>query len=188
VFNVLLQVLDDGRLTDSHGRTVNFKNTILIMTSNVGSQLILDRLSTEGYGEDEFARVREEVLGLLRQQFRPEFLNRIDETVVFRPLTREDLRQIVRLQVRRLQARLEEQRITILLTPEAEDWLAEVGFDPVWGARPLKRAIQRHLETPLARKIVAGEVHEGDAVTVDRGDGELVFTVSRPVTEEAGAA
>ncbi len=90
--------------------------------------------------------------------------------------------------MRRLQARLEEQRITILLTPEAEDWLAEVGFDPVWGARPLKRAIQRHLETPLARKIVAGEVHEGDAVTVDRGDGELVFTVSRPVTEEAGAA
>ncbi len=188
VFNVLLQVLDDGRLTDSHGRTVNFKNTILIMTSNVGSQLILERLSSEGYGEDEFARVRDEVLGLLRQQFRPEFLNRIDETVVFRPLTREDLRQIVRLQVRRLQDRLEEQRITILLTPEAEDWLAEVGYDPVWGARPLKRAIQRHLETPLARKIVAGEVREGDAVTVDRGDGELTFAVSRPVAEEAGAA
>ncbi|RMG45407.1 MAG: ATP-dependent chaperone ClpB [Acidobacteria bacterium] len=182
VFNVLLQVLDDGRLTDSHGRTVNFKNTILIMTSNIGSDVILERLSASGADASVFEEVRGAVQELLRRRFRPEFLNRIDETIVFRPLSRDDLRRIVQLQVDRLRERLSDRRLELLLTPEAEDFLAEVGFDPVWGARPLKRAIQRHLETPLARKIVAGEIEDGDAVTVDRTDGGLTFTVSRPVT------
>jgi len=183
VFNVLLQVLDDGRMTDGHGRTVNFKNTLIIMTSNVGSDLILEQLT--GHVEDEraYERVRDSVLELLRRQFRPEFLNRVDEQIVFRPLGREELREIVRLQIDRLRERFDEQRIELLLTAEAEDLLADVGYDPVWGARPLKRAIQRELETPLARRLIAGEIGDGDAVTVDRGDDGLAFTVSRPAGE-----
>ncbi|MBP7147090.1 MAG: ATP-dependent chaperone ClpB [Acidobacteria bacterium] len=181
VFNALLQVLDEGRLTDGHGRTVNFRNTILVMTSNIGSQEILQELSDGREGESAYPDVRRRVLGMLRQAFRPEFLNRIDETVVFRPLGPDDLRAIVRLQVERLRDRLTAQRIGLEITPEAEAHLASAGYDPQWGARPLKRTIQRELETPLSRRLMGGEVHEGDIVTVDVEGDHLAFVTSRPV-------
>jgi ATP-dependent Clp protease ATP-binding subunit ClpB len=185
VFNVLLQVLDDGRLTDGQGRTVSFKNVILIMTSNVGSDLILEELSAPA-AEWNLERVRGQVMAQLRQRFRPEFLNRIDEIVLFAPLTREDLVQIVRLQVDRVRRRLAEQRIAIELTPEAEQFLVGEGYDQAWGARPLKRAIQRLVETPLSREVLAGRVGEGDTVRVGLMDGQLVFE-SVPAAPAAGA-
>jgi ATP-dependent Clp protease ATP-binding subunit ClpB len=151
VFDVLLQILDDGRLTDGQGRTVDFRNTVVIMTSNLRS-------------EDE-----------LRATFRPEFLNRIDEVVVFSPLTREQLAEIVELQLRRLEARLAERGITIELTDAAKEILAEAGWDPAYGARPLKRALQRLVENPLALRLLEGEFADGDSVLVDVRDGELVF-------------
>ena len=180
VFNVLLQVLDDGRLTDGHGRTVSFKNVILIMTSNVGSDLILEELS--GSAADwSLDHVREQVMAQLRLRFRPEFLNRIDEIVLFAPLTRDDLVQIVRLQMDRVRRRLAEQRISIELTPQAEQFLVGEGYDRAWGARPLKRAIQRLVETPLSREVLAGRVGEGDTVRVGLKDGQLAFeTVAAP--------
>ena len=171
VFNILLQILDDGRLTDSHGRTVDFRNTVIILTSNLGSPLIL-----EGIQQGKpYERIREEVFAILQRHFRPEFLNRLDEIVVFRPLTREQLREIVEIQLQSLRARLAEKRITLTLTEAAKDYLAERGYDPVFGARPLKRVIARELETPLAVKILAGEIKEGDAVVVDVGPTGLVF-------------
>lgn len=171
VFNILLQILDDGRLTDSHGRTVDFRNTVIILTSNLGSPLILEGIQ-KGL---PYERIREEVFAVLQKHFRPEFLNRLDEIVVFRPLTREQLREIVEIQLQSLRARLAEKRITLILTETAKDYLAERGYDPVFGARPLKRVISRELETPLAVKILAGEVKEGDAVVVDAGPTGLVF-------------
>ncbi|UZX15471.1 ATP-dependent chaperone ClpB [Thermus sp. PS18] len=171
VFNILLQILDDGRLTDSHGRTVDFRNTVIILTSNLGSPLILEGIQ-KGL---PYERIREEVFAALQKHFRPEFLNRLDEIVVFRPLTREQLREIVEIQLQSLRARLAEKRITLTLTEAAKDYLAERGYDPVFGARPLKRVIARELETPLAVKILAGEVKEGDAVVVDAGPTGLVF-------------
>ena len=180
VFNVLLQVLDDGRLTDGQGRTVSFRNVILIMTSNVGSDLILEELSAPAAGWN-LERVRGQVMAQLRQRFRPEFLNRIDEIVIFAPLTRDDLVQIVRLQVDRVRRRLAEQRIAIELTPEAEQFLVGEGYDQAWGARPLKRAIQRLVETPLSREVLAGRVGEGDTVRIGLVDGQLTFqTVAAP--------
>jgi len=165
VFNVLLQLLDDGRLTDGHGRTVNFVNTVVLMTSNIGSTEIL------GYGRQDsdgsYARMKAEVLGLLRDHFRPEFLNRLDEIVVFHGLTPEQLRQIVDRQLVRLQRRLLSRRIALRLSDRARDHLAEAGYDPVYGARPLKRVIQRELETELARLLVAGEIADGMDVSVD---------------------
>ncbi len=182
VFNTLLQLLDDGRLTDSQGRTVNFKNTLVIMTSNIGSPLILQQLHEQG-DEGSFERIREQVLGLLRQQFRPEFLNRIDETILFRPLGRDDLRQIVTLQIERLRQRLAAQRVELMLSTDAVDLLAEVGYDPQWGARPLKRAIQQYLETRIAKQILEGRIQEGAKVTVDRSSvGDLRFTVVNETT------
>ncbi len=170
VFNVLLQLLDDGRLTDSHGRTVDFKNTVVLMTSNVGSQLILDSRGSE------HEQMREEVLGALRQSFRPEFLNRVDEIVVFHALTREELKQIVEIQLGRLRSRLEERKIELALTDKALEHFATTGYDPVYGARPLKRLLQRELETVLGRRILAGEVRENSRVTVDIDEnGELTF-------------
>uniref|UniRef100_UPI00026E0F4C Chaperone protein ClpB n=1 Tax=Thermus thermophilus (strain ATCC 27634 / DSM 579 / HB8) TaxID=300852 RepID=UPI00026E0F4C len=173
VFNILLQMLDDGRLTDSHGRTVDFRNTVIIMTSNLGSPLILEGLQ-KGW---PYERIRDEVFKVLQQHFRPEFLNRLDEIVVFRPLTKEQIRQIVEIQMSYLRARLAEKRISLELTEAAKDFLAERGYDPVFGARPLRRVIQRELETPLAQKILAGEVKEGDRVQVDVGPAGLVFAV-----------
>jgi ATP-dependent Clp protease ATP-binding subunit ClpB len=164
VFNVLLQVLDDGRLTDGQGRTVNFKNTVIIMTSNIGSQLILEMRDAD---ERSYQRMREQVLEALRRQFRPEFLNRVDEIVVFRALTEAELAKIVEIQLDGLRRRLAERRITLEVSEGARVHLARVGYDPVFGARPLKRAIQREVETPIARLIVAGKLRDGSTVRVD---------------------
>jgi ATP-dependent Clp protease ATP-binding subunit ClpB len=164
VFNVLLQVLDDGRLTDGQGRTVNFKNTVIIMTSNIGSQLILEM---RGSDDRSYERMREQVLEALRRQFRPEFLNRVDEVVVFRALTEAELAKIVEIQLDGLRRRLAERRITLEVSEAARIHMAHVGYDPVFGARPLKRVIQREVETPIARLIVAGKLLEGTTVRVD---------------------
>ena len=164
VFNVLLQVLDDGRLTDGQGRTVSFKNTVIIMTSNIGSQLILEM---RGADEASYRQMREQVLRALQSQFRPEFLNRVDEVVVFRALTEAELARIVEIQLEGLRRRLAERRIELVVAEAARIWLARIGYDPVYGARPLKRAIQREVETPVARLIVAGTVRDGDTVRVD---------------------
>jgi ATP-dependent Clp protease ATP-binding subunit ClpB len=176
VFNVLLQILDDGRLTDGHGRTVDFKNTVVIMTSNVGSHLILNYRG----GDDlvAYERMKAEVLEALRQQFRPEFLNRVDEIVVFHSLSREHLKQIVDIQVERLRKRLAERHIALALTERAREYLAVTGYDPSYGARPLKRLVQREIETTLGRKLLAGEVTEHARVVVDYNGRELTFTAS----------
>jgi ATP-dependent Clp protease ATP-binding subunit ClpB len=170
VFNILLQVLDDGRLTDGHGRTVSFRNTVIIMTSNIGSQLILEM---RGSDERTYQGMREQVLEALRRQFRPEFLNRVDEIVVFRALTEAELARIVDLQLEGLRARLAERRITVEVTEAAKSHLARAGYDPVFGARPLKRGIQREVETPIARLIVAGKLRDGGAVRIDLADDAL---------------
>ena len=169
VFNVLLQLLDDGRLTDGHGRTVDFKNTVVIMTSNIGSQWIRDLA-----GDDQ--AIREKVMEALRLHFRPEFLNRIDEIVIFHNLTREHLVQIVDIQIERLRKLLAERKINIELTQAAKEKLADEGYDPVYGARPLKRVIQREVQDPLAMAILRGEFREGDTVIVDVVDGRLTFS------------
>jgi ATP-dependent Clp protease ATP-binding subunit ClpB len=170
VFNVLLQVLDDGRLTDGQGRTVNFKNTVIIMTSNIGSQLILEFRGTD---ERSYQRMREQVLEALRRQFRPEFLNRVDEVVVFRALTEAELGKIVGIQLEGLRRRLGDRRITLEVSESACAHLARVGYDPVFGARPLKRVIQRDVETPVARLIVAGKLKDGGTVRVE-GQGDAL--------------
>ncbi len=164
VFNVLLQVLDDGRLTDGQGRTVDFRNVVMIMTSNVGSDAILSA--------SDPAEVRTHVEAALRATFRPEFLNRIDETVIFHRLGREELREIVDLQLARVVERLAARRIALEVTDAARDAIAEVGYDPAFGARPLKRAIQRMVENPLALRLLEGGAKDGDAVVVDAGAGE----------------
>ncbi|PSF33093.1 ATP-dependent chaperone ClpB [Aphanothece hegewaldii CCALA 016] len=168
VFNVMLQILDDGRLTDSQGHVVDFKNTIIIMTSNVGSQYILDVAN-----DDEEMRSR--VMDAMRNSFRPEFLNRIDEIIIFHSLQKSQLREIVRLQVKRLEERLEEQKITLKVSDAALDFLVEVGYDPVYGGRPLKRAVQRYLETAIAKMILKGDFRQGDTVFVDIEDERLTF-------------
>ena len=172
VFNVLLQVLDDGRLTDSQGRTVDFKNTVLIMTSNLGSQ---DILNSQERGV-EYEEMRAMVMQEIQQHFRPEFLNRVDEVVVFHPLTREELGHIVEIQVNRLRGRLAERRITLTLSPAVITELAERGYDPIYGARPLKRLIQQIIETPLSRLLIKGEVVDGQEVIGEMVDGKIIFT------------
>jgi ATP-dependent Clp protease ATP-binding subunit ClpB len=169
VFNVLLQVLDDGRLTDSQGRTVDFKNTVLIMTSNIGSHEILES-QQRGQSYEDLKRV---VTAELRRHFRPEFLNRVDETVVFHALTVENLVKIVDIQLDRLRNRLAERRMTLNLTPAALEDLGRRGYDPVYGARPLKRLIQQDIETPIARLLVKGELRDGDTATVEVEDGRI---------------
>jgi ATP-dependent Clp protease ATP-binding subunit ClpB len=171
VFNVLLQVLDDGRLTDSQGRTVDFKNTVLIMTSNIGSPQILEAQQRHA-SYDEVCSL---VMAELREHFRPEFLNRVDETVVFHPLETEQLAKIVEIQLERLRVRLTERRISLLVTPAALRHLGERGYDPVFGARPLKRLIQQEIETPMARQLVKGELRDGDTATVDLKDQHIVI-------------
>jgi len=176
VFNVMLQILDDGRVTDGQGRTVDFTNTVLILTSNIGSASILDLAGDPArYGEME-KRVNE----ALRGHFRPEFLNRLDESIIFRSLREEELRQIVELQVKRLEKRLEDRKIGLRLNAEALDWLAAVGYDPVYGARPLKRAIQRELETPIAKAILAGSFAAGATIAVDVEAERLRFRQAEP--------
>jgi ATP-dependent Clp protease ATP-binding subunit ClpB len=171
VFNVLLQVLDDGRLTDAQGRTVDFKNTVLIMTSNIGSPLILEAQQRRA-SYDEVCSL---VLAELREHFRPEFLNRVDETVVFHPLETEQLAKIVEIQLERLRARLAERRISLSVTPAALRHLGERGYDPVYGARPLKRLIQQEIETPMARQLVKGELRDGETAIVDLKDQHIVI-------------
>jgi len=178
VFNVLLQLLDDGRLTDGQGRTVNFKNTIVIMTSNIGSQYI-----GELAGDEQ--RMRKMVLDTMRQLFRPEFLNRVDEIVIFHQLGKEQLVEIVGIQLQRLERLLSGRSMTLDVTPGARAWLAETGYDPVYGARPLKRAIQREVQDSLALKILNGEFREGDSVVVDFVNGGLVFHKDEPVKQPA---
>ncbi len=182
VFNVLLQILDDGRLTDGQGRTVDFKNTVVIMTSNIGSLVILGYRG--GTDPEAHARMRDEVLDALRQHFRPEFLNRVDEVVVFHALSREQLKAIVQIQLGRLRARLVERKIELELSDRALDHFATTGYDPVYGARPLKRLLQRELETVLGRQLLAGSIRDHTRVFVDFENGALTFR-SEPLAEAA---
>jgi ATP-dependent Clp protease ATP-binding subunit ClpB len=169
VLNVMLQILDDGRLTDGHGRTIDFKNVVVIMTSNIGSQWITDL----GPGQEE--EMRRRVTEALRVQFRPEFLNRIDETLIFHALSLENIKHIIDIQLRNLKSRLEERKIELVLTDAAKEYIANSGYDPAYGARPLKRTIQRELLDPLALKVLEGEFREGDTVEVDAENGGIVF-------------
>jgi ATP-dependent Clp protease ATP-binding subunit ClpC len=191
VFNALLQVLDDGRLTDGHGRTVDFKNTVVIMTSNAGVELI-KRETTLGFAlqKDEakarkssYERMKEKVMAEVRKAFRPEFLNRIDEIMVFHELTQEQLRQVVDLMIKDLQKRLADRKLEIETTNKAKSWLAEVGYDPTYGARPLRRAIEQYVENPLASKLLRGEFKPGDTIIVDRGPDGVTFTIKKPRAE-----
>jgi ATP-dependent Clp protease ATP-binding subunit ClpB len=171
VFNIMLQILDDGRVTDSQGRTVDFKNAIIIMTSNIGSQFILDVAGDDSRYEE----MRDRVMEALRANFRPEFLNRIDEIIIFHSLTKAELRQIVKIQLQRLEKRLSDKRMSIEITDQALDFLCDVGYDPVYGARPLKRVIQRELETQIAKRILRGELQEGQVVKVTVENERLAF-------------
>jgi ATP-dependent Clp protease ATP-binding subunit ClpB len=171
VFNILLQVLDDGRLTDNKGKTVNFKNTIIIMTSNLGSHLIQEQLekADEEHIDEVMGKMRLTLTELLKRTIRPEFLNRVDDIVLFSPLTREDILKIVDLQVANAAAMLEAQDMHLEITQEAKEWLAEAGFDIIYGARPLKRTIQRYLINPLSKELLAGNFTGGDTIRVERG-------------------
>jgi ATP-dependent Clp protease ATP-binding subunit ClpB len=186
VFNVLLQVLDDGRLTDNKGRTVDFKNTILIMTSNAGSDIIqsyMERLpEVDGVNVQAIAQRRQlleecsaKVLDVLKMSVRPEFLNRIDEIIMFDPLTRNDIREILHIQMHQLQDKLSEEGVTIEFTKEFEDWMVEGGYDPAYGARPIKRLMQRELVNQLAKEILAGKVHKDSTIEVDAAGGSIVL-------------
>ena len=177
VFNVLLQVLDDGRLTDGQGRTVDFRNVLIIMTSNLGAEYLV--MQKEG---EESSAVHDEVMQVVRAKFRPEFLNRVDEIILFHRLRREDMGAIVDIQMQRLQRLLEDRKITIELDPKARHWLAEKGYDPAYGARPLKRTIQKNVQDPLAERILAGEVHDGEVVRIGAGNGALTIG-DQPVSD-----
>jgi ATP-dependent Clp protease ATP-binding subunit ClpB len=175
VFNALLQLLDDGRLTDGQGRTVDFRNTIVILTSNIGSERILKYRGA--FIGEVYDRMKDAILDELRKAFRPEFLNRIDDTIVFHSLTEEHLKQIVEIQLGHLRQRLAERKVTLELTDAAKAHLVRIGYEPTYGARPLKRVLQRELETVLARKLLSGEVRDGQTVIVDFDESrqELVF-------------
>jgi ATP-dependent Clp protease ATP-binding subunit ClpB len=183
VFNVLLQVLDDGRLTDGQGRTVDFRNTLIVMTSNLGSEYLV------ALGEDQDAEAaRNDVMAMVRAQFRPEFLNRVDEIILFHRLRRQDMGQIVAIQLKRLEKLLEERKIVLDLDQEAIDWLAAKGYDPAYGARPLKRVIQKELQDPLAEKILAGDIRDGSVVKITNGSDRLNFRAKPAVVETDEAA
>lgn len=177
VFNILLQVLDDGRLTDGQGRTVDFRNTVIVMTSNLGSQQIQDiaENSSDENSPEAYMQMKAAVMGVVQGHFRPEFINRLDDIVVFHPLTRSEIRQIARIQLRQLEKRLAERQLGLTISDPALDLLGNVGFDPVYGARPLKRTIQQQLENPLAQQILSGQFLGGDTVKVDAAGGQLVF-------------
>ena len=176
VFNILLQVLDDGRITDSQGRTVDFKNTIIILTSNLGSPYILEGIGSDGQITEE---ARKQVEGLLKQQFRPEFLNRLDEIVFYKPLTKEETFKIVDLLLVGLQKRLADKQLTLSLTEDAKQLVVEQGYDPVYGARPLKRFLQHKVETLIARTIIEQDLLPGTHITIDAQDGQLTLTTQR---------
>ena len=176
VFNVLLQVLDDGRITDSQGRTVDFKNTIIIMTSNLGSQYLLDGIDADGNISPE---AEKEVMEDLQGHFRPEFLNRLDEIIMFKPLSKENIGGIIRLLMDDLNKRLSDREIKVALSPEAEHFVVEHGYDPVYGARPLKRFLQKHVETLSAKLILEDQVRQGDTILIDVKDGALTASVQK---------
>jgi ATP-dependent Clp protease ATP-binding subunit ClpB len=177
VFNILLQVLDDGRLTDGQGRTVDFRNTVIVMTSNLGSNLIQEAAeNSEGVDEEQqYTQMKASVMGVVQGHFRPEFINRLDEIVVFRPLQKAQIRSIARIQLGGLERRLAERQLKLEVGDTALDLLSNAGFDPVYGARPLKRAIQQQLENPLAQQILSGAFAPGDTIAVDAEAGHLVF-------------
>jgi len=177
VFNVLLQVLDDGRLTDAQGRTVDFRNTVIIMTSNIGSEFLLDGMTMTGEIKPD---VRDAVLGLLRRHFRPEFLNRIDDIVLFKPLTQPEIERIVDLMFNDLRKRLADRRMKLQVTEEAQRFIARQGFDPVYGARPLRRFIAREVETRIGRALLGGDVRDGAVITVEVVNGEIVVDYENP--------
>jgi len=176
VFNILLQVLDDGRLTDGHGRTVDFRNTVVVMTSNLGSDRIQDMMSDDSGYDSSYSSVKNAVMDVVGKHFRPEFLNRIDETVVFHPLSADQVRGIAEIQIQLLQKRLDDNEFHLNLSEGVLDKIAELGFDPVYGARPLKRAIQQWIENPLAQKVLGGSYAPGDTINVDVQNGEIVFS------------
>ena len=179
VFNVLLQVLDDGRLTDGQGRTVDFRNVLIVMTSNLGAELLV----MQKEGEDS-AAVHSEVMQIVRGHFRPEFLNRVDEIILFHRLRREDMGAIVDIQFGRLAKLLEDRKITLELDPEARSWLASKGYDPAYGARPLKRTIQKNVQDPLAELILSGEIHDGERIVISANKNGLLIG-GRPVASVA---
>jgi ATP-dependent Clp protease ATP-binding subunit ClpB len=178
VLNVMLQLLDDGRLTDGKGRTVDFKNTVVIMTSNLGSAFLIERAAADGAVDEG---TRRQVMDALREHFRPEFLNRIDEIIFFHALGREHMKQFIDIQIGGLTRRLEERKIHVSLTDAAKDQLVRDGYDPAYGARPLKRSIQRRVLDPLALRVLEGDFREGDTVVVDAGRDALTFTKQEPV-------
>ena len=187
VFNILLQILDDGRVTDSQGRTVDFKNTIIIMTSNIGSEYLLDGIDEEGHIFDE---TRDAVMNTLKASFRPEFLNRIDEIVLYKPLTKQDIMGIVDLLMKQLQDRLNEQRIEVKLSSQAKEAIVDNGYDANYGARPLKRYIQQNIETMVSMAIIKGDINEDEQFIIDYKDGKYVmepdYTVAKePVDDDA---
>jgi ATP-dependent Clp protease ATP-binding subunit ClpC len=185
VFNTLLQVMDDGRLTDGQGRTVDFKNTVIIMTSNAGVEFIKKEgpigfatpQSATKAQRQSYESMKDQVMAEVRKMFRPEFLNRLDDILVFHQLTKEQLNQIVDIMIKDLQKRLSERKLSLELTRPAKTWLADMGYDPSYGARPLRRAIERYLENPLSSKILSGEFKEGDTVVVDMVEDELNFSL-----------
>jgi len=191
VFNILLQIMDDGRLTDAKGRKVDFRNTIIIMTSNAGAELIrretglgFHKAESQQSSQEQYDKMKDKVLTEMKKLFRPEFLNRIDATVVFRALGREQIREIVDLQLNRTQKQLREQRLVMEVTDAARDVLLEKGFDPVFGARPMRRAIQNLIEDPLAEGLLHGRFQPGDTVLVDRAGDDLTLE-TKPGTPEA---
>ena len=177
VFNILLQVLDDGRLTDNKGRTVNFKNTIIIMTSNLGSQFIQQQFEdmNDQNRQEKVEKAKTQVMEMLKKTIRPEFLNRIDETIMFQPLTKEQLEGVVTLQLNRVKEMLRPQGFELKWTPQATEYLATVGYDPEFGARPVKRAIQHYVLNDLSKSILAGKVNRDKSILIDFADGGLVF-------------
>jgi ATP-dependent Clp protease ATP-binding subunit ClpB len=183
VFNVLLQVLDDGRLTDGQGRTVDFRNTLIVMTSNLGAQYLVELRD-----DQDVDVVRDEVMNVVKASFRPEFLNRVDEVILFHRLRRQDMGRIVEIQLRRLENLLADRKINLDLDAEAIEWLAQKGYDPVYGARPLKRVIQKELQDPLAEKILGGEILDGSLVKVTAGSDRLNFRSKAGGSDEARAA
>jgi ATP-dependent Clp protease ATP-binding subunit ClpC len=198
VFNVLLQILDDGRLTDGQGRTVDFKNTVLIMTSNLGSDVITRRGSALGFagpaassGSGQQDAVADQLMRRLRESFRPEFLNRIDEIIVFRQLDKAELRQVTELLLEETRRRLHAQDVIVEFTPPAVDWIAEHGYQPEFGARPMRRTIQREVDNRLSRMLLDGQIRAGQEVTVEVGGGRLVFSPrerqTRDVQSQEGA-
>ncbi|MDY5963739.1 MAG: AAA family ATPase, partial [Peptostreptococcus porci] len=171
VFNIFLQILDDGRLTDNKGKTVDFKNTLIIMTSNIGSHLLLEQQRNENDAID----VNEAVLNIMRSRFKPEFLNRVDDIIMFKPLEKEEIKNIIDIFLDDLRNRLADRDIELNITDGAKDYIVEVGYDPVYGARPLKRYINNSIETQIAKKIVLGYFENGDAILIDNHDGELII-------------